>query len=112
MSENKLTYEDMKRYEFVLTKVPSILLGTMIRRNANLVGKFQSTIVSRLDSLNELQEKQLDIILNSDVSEIQKLMKEAYDKSGKKQYEQLANPKATKFIEKNIEELKKIVNKE
>ncbi|MBE6487018.1 MAG: hypothetical protein E7Z85_09290 [Methanosphaera stadtmanae] len=109
MSENKITYDDIQKYEFVLTKVPSLLLGTMIRRNANLVSKFESQIVSKLNSLNDVQEKQLEIILNSDVSDIQEILKDAYEKSGKKQYKQLSDPKATKFLENNLSELKKIV---
>lgn len=109
MSEDKITYEDIKQYEFLLGKVPSFLLGTMIRRNANLVGKFESTITSRLGSLNEVQQKHLNIILNSDVSELQAVLSDAYQKSGKKQYKQLSEPKAAKFLEKNIAELKKII---
>ena len=111
MSEDKITYEDIQRYEFVLGKVPSLLLGTMIRRNSNMVSKFESTIVSRLDTLDETQKKHFDIIINSDVSEIQALLREAYEKSGKKQYKQLSDPKAAKFIESNMAELKKIVEK-
>ena len=109
MTEDKITYEDIQKYEFVLSKVPSLLLGTMIRRNSNLVSKFESQIISKLNNLNEVQEKQLNIILNSEVSEIQELLKVAYEKSGKKQYKQLSDPKATKFIEDNLSELKKIV---
>lgn len=109
MSEDKITYEDIERYDFVLTKVPSLLLGTMIRRNSNLVSKFEPQIISKLDNLDEVQEKQLNILLNSDVSEIQEILRVAYEKSGKKQYKQLADPKAAKFIESNLSELKKIV---
>ena len=109
MSEDKITYDEIQKYEFVLTKVPSLLLGTMIRRNSNLVSKFESQIISKLNNLNEVQEKQLDIILNSEVSEIQERLKDAYKKSGKRQYKQLSDPKATKFIEDNLAELKKIV---
>ncbi len=112
MSEEKLTYEDIERYDFVFSKVPSLLLGTMIRRKSNLVSKFEPTIVSKLDSLNETQQKHFNIILNSDVSELQELFKEAYEKSGKKQYKQLADPKAAEFIEKNLSEIKKIVERE
>lgn len=109
MTGEKITYEDIQRYEFVLKKVPSLLLGTMIKRNSNLVSKFESKIVSKLDKLNEIQQKQLNIILNADVADIQRLLKEAYQKSGKKQYKLLADPKATAFIEKNLAELKKLV---
>jgi len=109
MSEDKLTYEDIKQYEFLLAKAPSLLLGTMIRTNANLISKFESFITPRLQSLNEIHRKRLDMVLNSDVSEIQALLADAYQKSGKKQYKQLSEPKATKFIEKNIAELKKLL---
>ncbi len=109
MSDDKITYEDIQRYEFLLSKVPPLLLGTMIKRKSNLVSKFESQITSKLGSLNEVQEKQLNIILNSEVSELQELLQDAYEKSGKKQYKQLADPKATEFIEKNLSELKKIV---
>ena len=111
MSEEKITYEDLKVYEFVLSKVPSLLLGTMIRRNTNLVKKFESQIVSRLSSLNELQQKQLKIVLNSEIEDLQKVLQDAYKKSGKKQYKQLSQPKASKFIESNLKELKKLIKK-
>ncbi|MBR0472328.1 MAG: hypothetical protein IJI98_06470 [Methanosphaera sp.] len=111
MAENKITYEDIKRYEFVLGKVPSLLLGTMIRRNSNLVGKFESTITKNLSSLNEVQQKQLDTVLNSDISDLQNVLRDAYEKSGKKQYKQLSEPKAAKFIENNLKELEKLIKK-
>ena len=107
MSEEKITYEDVKRYEFLFTKIPSFALGTMIRRNTNVVKKFESIVVSKLGSLNEVQQKQLNIILNSDTEELQEIMKEAYEKSGKKQYKQLSEPKAKEFIESNLSEMKK-----
>lgn len=109
MTEEKITYEDFREYEFVFGKVPSLLLGTMIRRNANLVGKFESVIKSKLTKLNEKQKKQLNMVLNADVSELQKVLKEGYEKTGKKQYKQLSEPKAAKFITKNIIELKKLI---
>ncbi|RAP51277.1 MAG: hypothetical protein BZ138_05585 [Methanosphaera sp. rholeuAM270] len=111
MTDDIITYEDLKVYEFVLGKVPSILLGAMIRRNQNIVPKFKSTILSRLSSLNETQKKQLDTVLNSEVPELQKIFGDAYQKSGKKQYKQLSEPKAAKFLETNLMELKKLVEK-
>lgn len=109
MTEEKITYEDLKPYEFIFTKAPSLLLGTMIRRKSNLVEKFKPQITSKLDSLNEKQQKQLHIILNSDVKDLQEVFKEAYQISGKKQYKQLSEPKATEFLEKNLSELEKLI---
>ena len=109
MSERKITYEEIEKYEFVFAKVPSLLLGTMIRRNSDVVSKFKPQIVSKLNNLNEVQQEQLDTILNTEVSTLQELLKEAYEHSGKKQYKQLSDPKAAPFLEKNLSELKKIV---
>lgn len=109
MSERKITYEEIEKYEFVFAKVPSLLLGTMIRRNSDIVSKFKPQIVSKLNNLNEVQQEQLDTILNTEVSTLQELLKEAYEHSGKKQYKQLSDPKAAPFLEKNLSELKKIV---
>ena len=48
-------------------------------------------------------------ILNSDVDDLQAIMGEAYDKTGKKQYKILANPKYKEFITSNIDEIRKLV---
>jgi hypothetical protein len=81
----------------------------MIRRNTNLVEKFKSQVVKFIGNLNEKQEKQLDLILNSDIDDLQVLMMEAYKKSKKKQYKLLGNPKNKDFIKMNLDELKKLL---
>ena len=109
MSEEKLTYEDIKAYEKLFTMTPSFILSTMIKRNTNLVLKFKSQVVKFINGLNEKQEKQLELIFNSDIDNLQALMMEAYKKSKKKQYKLLANPKNKDFIKMNLDELKKLV---
>jgi len=109
MSEEKLTYEDVRAYEKLFTMTPSFILSTMIRRNTNLVEKFKSQVVKFIGNLNEKQEKQLDLILNSDIDNLQVLMMEAYKKSKKKQYKLLGNPKNKDFIKMNLDELKKLL---
>lgn len=44
------------------------------------------------------------------VDEIQQLMDEAYKKSNIKQYKILADKNSKKFIEKNLDELKKLIS--
>jgi len=109
MSEEKLTYEDVRAYEKLFTMAPSFILSTMIRRNTNLVEKFKSQVVKFIGNLNEKQEIQLDLILNSDIDDLQVLMMEAYKKSKKKQYKLLGNPKNKDFIKMNLDELKKLL---
>lgn len=107
MSE-KLSYDDVKQYEHLFSLVPSFMLERMAKKNRNLVDKFKSKIESKINSLSDTQRAKYDIILNSDVEELQAVMAEAYEKTDKKQYKILANPEYRKFIETNIEELKKL----
>lgn len=109
MSDETLTYEDIKAYESLFIKTPSFVLSAMVKRKTNLISKFDSQIKSRLFRLNDSQRAKLDIILNSDVNDLQKLLAIAYENSKKKQYKILADPKNKEFIRLNLEELKKIV---
>ena len=109
MVERKIIYDDVLEYEFLFTLVPSLILKTMVKTNANLIAKFETKVIVALDGLNPKQREMLDIILKSPVDELQEVMKEAYAKSYKKQYKILSEPKARPFIEKNIKELRKLV---
>ena len=107
--EDKITYEDVKEYHYLFTMAPSFVLEMMARKNSNLVLKFKSTIQSYMDNLDDVQKNKLDIILNSDVDELQSVMDEAYRKTGKRQYQILANPKYKGFIEFNLSEIKELI---
>lgn len=109
MSEGKLTYDDVKQYEKFFTLTPSFLLERFAKKNKNLVLKFESKAKSYLANLNSVQKEKLDIVLNSDIDELQSLMKEAYEISNKKQYKILANPKYKEFIKINLDEVRKMV---
>ena len=107
--EDKITYEDVKEYHYLFTMAPSFVLEMMARKNSNLVLKFKSTIQSYMDNLDDVQKNKLDIILNSDMDELQSVMDEAYRKTGKRQYQILANPKYKDFIQSNISEIKELI---
>ena len=109
MDDDKITYNDVREYESLFKLAPSFLLERFARKNSNIVSKFQSQIMSHLRNLNEVQKKKLDIIVNSDVHELQAIMMEAYKKTKVKQYKILANPKYKEFIELNLNEIKKLI---
>ena len=110
--DDKITCDDVLEYQHLFTLVPSFVMEGMARRNSNLVLKFESKIKSHMNSLNAEQKRKLEIILNSEVDELQAIMNEAYLKTHKKQYKVLANPKYKDFIEINLNELKKMNNME
>ena len=109
MGEDEITYGDIKEYESLFTLAPSFLLERFAKRNSNLVLKFKSTIESHIDNLNDDQKNKLDIILKTDVEDLQNILYDAYMKSNKKQYKILANPKYKDFIEFNLDEIRKMV---
>ena len=109
MSEDKITYSDVREYETLFTLAPTFLLERFARKNTNLVSKFESIIQGYLDNLTSDQKHKLDIILNSDVDDLQNIMNESYSKNGKKQFIILANPKYKQFIVDNLESIRKMI---
>ena len=106
MENEKITYSDVEEYETLFTLAPSFLLEGFARRNTNLVSKFRSIIQSYMDNLTEIQKDKLNIILKSDIDELQSIMKEAYVRTGIKQYKILANPNYKGFIKDNLDEIR------
>ena len=109
MSEDKITYSDVREYETLFTLAPTFLLERFARKNTNLVSKFESIIQGYLDNLTSDQKHKLAIILNSDVDDSQNIMNESYSKTGKKQFMILANPKYKQFIVDNLESIRKMI---
>lgn len=109
MSEEKITYADVKEYEKFFTLVPPFLLERFAKKNTNIVLKFKSKAESFLNKMSENQKSKLDAVLNSDIDELQAIMAEAYSKSNKKQYKILANPKYKPFVESNLNEVRKMI---
>ncbi len=109
MVNEDIGYEDVKEYEKLFAMAPAFVIEAMLKRNKNLVLKFKSTIKAHLETLNENEKEKLDIILKKDTSELQLIMKEAYEKTHKRQYKDLANPKYENAIKANLDELRKMV---
>lgn len=107
--DDKITYEDVREYEKLFTLAPSFLLERFARKNSNLVLKFKSAIESHINRLTDEQMRKLNIMLESDVEDLQSVMHEAYTKTRIKQYKVLANPKYKDFIEYNLDEIRKLI---
>ena len=110
MSEDIITYEDVEEFGNIFKLVPSFLLERYAKKNTNLVLKFESKVDSYINDLDEKHKNKLNLVVNSDVDELQSVMDEAYSKTNIKQYKILANPKYKPFIETNLNELAKKLN--
>lgn len=109
MSDDRISYRDVREYEDLFNLAPAFILEMFAKKNTNIVLKFQSQIMNHISNLDEVQKKKLDLILMTDIAELQSIMMETYKKTKMKQYKVLANPKYREFIEKNFNELRKMV---
>ena len=109
MDEEKISYKDVEEYEKLFSLVPPFLLERFAKKNTNLVLKFESHVKSFIADLSTHQRNKLDIILNSEVHELQSIMDEAFNKTNKKTYKILANPKYQQFIEDNLNEVRRML---
>ena len=109
MDDEKLSYKDVREYESLFKLVPAFLLERFAKKNSNIVLKFKSQIISHINALSDEQLEKLDLMLRTDIIELQAIMKEAYLKTKIKQYKILANPKYKEFIESNLNELRKLI---
>lgn len=110
MMSDMITVDDVLRFESYASKVPAFVLERMAKRKSNLVSKFESQIRPRLETLGDANREKLEVVLNSEVSDLQAVLNEAYEKSGKKQFKILANPKYAEFIEQNLDEVRKMIH--
>jgi vacuolar-type H+-ATPase subunit E/Vma4 len=106
----ELTCDDVLEYQNLLKMAPLFILKRMARKKSNLVKKFEPKVKSYVDNLDSNHQEKLNILLNSNIDDLQALMDEAYKKSNNKQFKILADPKNKEFIHINLEELKKLVN--
>lgn len=112
MVEDKITYEDIKEYQSLFLRAPSFLLERFARKNRNLALDFKPLVQEFLDNLDETQKHKLDIILKSDIDDLQSIMKESYLRTKKKQFKILADSRYKHFIEVNLNEINKMVKKD
>ena len=106
--EDGLSYKDIEEHEKLFSLVPPFLLERFAKKNTNLVLKFKSKIQAHMDNMNDVQKSKLDLILRTDIGQLQDLMRQAYMKTNNKQYKILSNPDYRQFIETNLNELIKM----
>ena len=110
MSEEKITYDDVQEFEKFFKLVPSFLLERYAKKNTNLILKFKSKVQSFIDNLDDVHKNKLNIVLTSDIDELQAVMADAYSRTNIKQYKILANPKYKPFVEENLNEVSEMIN--
>jgi hypothetical protein len=104
-----ITEEDVVGLMDNFTKVPSFILKRMISRNLNVVKSFESHIEAYKCQLTDMQLLKIEKVMNMPVPELQVILYNAYESTDKKQLQILADSNAAPFIEKNLNELEKVL---
>jgi hypothetical protein len=105
----KITEKDVMAFMDLFTQVPVILLKGAVSSNMNVVKTFQNQIESYKSRLTSEELEKIKAVIDMPVPEIQKILYNAYEGTGKKQLKILADPEAEKFISGNLKELKKVL---
>lgn len=107
--EVKITEEDVIGMMDLFTKVPPLMLKMVISRNSNVVKRFESRIEGYKSQMSDGDSAKIEKVLEMPVPELQSILGNAYEETHQKQLKLLADPKAEPFIEKNLQELRKIL---
>ncbi|MGB7968224.1 MAG: hypothetical protein WCF28_01485 [Methanobacterium sp.] len=104
-----ITEEDVVGLMDNFTKVPSFILKRMVSRNLNVVKSFENQIEAYKYQLTDMELLKIEKVMNMPVPELQIILYNAYMSTNKKQLQILADSNAVPFIEKNLNELEKVL---
>ena len=110
--EVKITEKDVIRMMGLFTKVPVLVLKVAISKNLNVVKSFESQIESYRSQLSAEDTVKIKKVLEMPTGELQEILNKAYEETGQKQLKILADPDAEQFITGNLQEIKKVLDKQ
>jgi len=108
----EITKEDVLRVLDIFRRVPTFILKRFVYRNNDLVSRFADQIEDYGSSLDNEDRLKIRKLVDMPVSEVQKLLQEAYEETGASQFEILASVEASAFLETNLKSLKRLMFQE
>lgn len=108
-NEVEITEKDVIGMMDAFTRATPVMLKIMVKNNMNVVKSFESQIKKYESQLKEDEKVKIEKVLEMPVPELQKILNNAYQETGKKQFKILADPKAEAFITSNLKELKRLL---
>lgn len=109
ISNVKITKEDVLRVLGIFRRVPTFILRWVVYINKDVVSRFADQLEDYGSSLDNEDRLKIRKLVDMPVSEIQKLLQEAYEETDASQFEILASGEAAPFLKKNLKSLKKLL---
>lgn len=94
----------------LFTRVPALMLKTLVIRQVNVVETFQNQIESYKNNLTPQDLAKIEKVINTPVPKLQEILEQAYQEKPIKQLKILMSPGAIPFITLNLEALKKVIS--
>lgn len=109
MVMDDVTPQDVLLLMDVFTRVPALVLKTLVIRQVNVVETFQDQIESYKTNLTSEDLAKIENVINTPVPQLQEILKQAYQEKPIKQLKILISPGAEPFIALNLKALKKVI---
>jgi hypothetical protein len=109
MGMEEVNPQDVVEMMDLFTRVPALMLKTLVIRQVNVVETFQDQIESYKNNLTPEDMVKIERVINTPVPQLQEILKEAYQEKPLKQLKILMSPGARPFITLNLEALKKSI---
>jgi hypothetical protein len=109
MVMDDVTPQDVLMMMDLFTRVPALMLKTLVIRQVNVVETFQDQIRSYKNNLTPQDLAKIEKVINTPVPQLQEILKQAYHEKPIKQLKILTSPGAGPFITLNLEALKKVI---
>lgn len=104
-----VTSQDVLEMMDLFTRVPALMLKTLVIRQVNVVETFQDQIKSYKNSLTPDDRAKIEKVIDMPVPQLQEILKQAYQEKPIKQWKILSSPGAAPFIALNLEALKNVI---
>ena len=104
-----VTSQDVLEMMDLFTRVPALMLKTLVIRQVDVVETFQDQIKSYKNSLTPEDRAKIEKVIDMPVPQLQEILKQAYQEKPIKQLKILMSPGAGPFITLNLDALKKVI---
>jgi hypothetical protein len=106
---DEVNSQDVLEMMDLFTRIPALMLKTLVIRQVNVVETFQDQIISYKNNLSSEDLAKIEKVINTPIPQLQEILKEAYQEKPVKQLKILMSPGARPFMTLNLEALKKVI---
>jgi hypothetical protein len=108
-TQTEITEQDVLEFMDQFTRVPPLLLKIVVSGNSNVIPSFRGQIEDYKNNLSSEDMLKIRKVMDMPTEELQEILNRAYSQIHQEQLKILADRKAKPFIEKNLQELEKIL---